>query len=94
MTAALQEPFQQELGWGVQERLLAVWGTDVLGRADWSGVFYFLERERKCFTKREDKQKSLKVAEKCVCTAPTMSLGLTRKSLFPPIGMCFFIRLK
>lgn len=44
VAAALQEPFKQELGRGVQEGLFAVWGTNILGRADWGGVFYFLER--------------------------------------------------
>lgn len=45
VAAALQEPFQQELGRGIEEGLLAVWGADVLGRADQSRVLYFLERE-------------------------------------------------
>lgn len=43
VAAALQEPFQQELGRGIQQGLLAVWGADILGRADWCGVFYFHE---------------------------------------------------
>lgn len=47
VAAALQEPLEQELGRGVQEGLLAVWGADVLRRADWGGVLYFLEREKK-----------------------------------------------
>lgn len=42
VAAALQEPFKQELGRGVQEGLLAVWGANVLRRADCGGVFYFL----------------------------------------------------
>lgn len=45
MAAALKEPFEQELGWGVQEGLLAVRGTNILGWADCGRVFYFLERE-------------------------------------------------
>lgn len=45
MAAALQEPFEQELGRGVQEGLLAVWGANILEWADWGGVFYFLESE-------------------------------------------------
>lgn len=45
VAAALQELFKQELGRGVQEGLLAVWGADILWRADWGGVFYFLGRE-------------------------------------------------
>lgn len=60
MAAALQEPFQQELGRGIQEGLLAVWGANILGRADWGGVFYFLETEQKIsiggfFISQEDK---------------------------------------
>ena len=47
VAAVLQEPFQQELGWSIKEGLLAVWGTNILGRADRSEVFYFLEREGK-----------------------------------------------
>lgn len=45
MAAALQEPFEQELGRGVQESLLAVWGANVLEWADQGGVFYLLESE-------------------------------------------------
>lgn len=52
VAAALQEPFKQELGRGVQEGLFAVWGTNILGRADWGGVFYFLEREEIKFSVR------------------------------------------
>lgn len=45
VTAALQESFQQVLSWGIKKGLLTVWCTNVLGRADWSGIFYFLEMQ-------------------------------------------------
>lgn len=43
VAAALQEPFEQELGRGVQEGLLAVRGANILWRADRGGVFHLLE---------------------------------------------------
>lgn len=34
MAATLKEPLKQEVGWGIQQGLFTVWGTDVLGRTD------------------------------------------------------------
>lgn len=44
VAAALQEPFQQEVWRCIQEGLLAVRGTHILGGADRSKVFHFLDR--------------------------------------------------
>lgn len=44
MAAALQEPFQQEVWRCIQEGLLAVRGTHILGGANQSKVFHFLDR--------------------------------------------------
>lgn len=47
MAAALQETFQQKVWRCIQEGLLAVRGTDILGRADRSKVFHFLDRQKR-----------------------------------------------
>lgn len=94
MAAALQEPFKEELGRGIQEGLLTVWGTNILGRADWGGVFYFLEREQSSLVLERRQNNFTRTPFTNGNMTPTMSLGLTRKSLFPPTGMCFFMRLK
>lgn len=45
MAAALQEPFQQKVWRCIQEGLLAVRGTDILGWANRSQVFHLLDRK-------------------------------------------------
>lgn len=94
VAAALQEPFKEELGRSIQEGLLTVWGTNILGRADWGGVFYFLEREQSSLVLERRQNNFTRTPFTNGNMTPTMSLGLTRKSLFPPTGMCFFMRLK
>jgi len=101
VAAALQEPFQQKLGRGVQEGLLAIRGANVLRRADRGGVSHFLAEGGEMAVKLGKKRKKpFHEGALFVCLFPpqrdtrTMSFGLTRKSLFPPTGMCFFMRLK
>lgn len=48
VAAALQEPFQKEVCRRVQEGLLAVGSTDILGWANRSEVFHFLGSKEAC----------------------------------------------
>lgn len=48
VAAALQEPFQQKVWRCIQEGLLAVRGTDILGWANQSKVLHFLDRKEAC----------------------------------------------
>lgn len=49
MAATLKEPLKQEVGRGIQEGLLTVWGADVLGRTDACRAFDFLARGERTF---------------------------------------------
>lgn len=49
MAATLKEPLKQEVGRGIQEGLLTVWGADVLGRTDPCRAFDFLARGERTF---------------------------------------------
>ncbi|TNN67580.1 hypothetical protein EYF80_022253 [Liparis tanakae] len=91
VAAALQEPLQQKLSRRVQEGLLAIRGANVLRRADSGGVSHFLPFGGETAVKKSPFHEGALFF--CRDTR-TMSFGLTRKSLFPPTGMCFFMRLK
>lgn len=60
MAATLKEPLKQEVGRGVQEGLLTVWGADVLGRADPCRAFNFLARGERIFFKQDALRKGEK----------------------------------